>query len=537
VARQSNEEGSAAGGPPLPVHPEQPPAGLLEHFRVLAELGSDYTFVVRRVDGTDALMWASQEYANHVGRARGAEPQPLPWAACIAEDLPELERALGRVLGGERVMHEFRVRRPDGSLGRIEERLAPDPQDPQRIYGTARALKNREDRSQGELEAQLRQSQKMEAVGRLAGGVAHDFNNLLTVILTHCGFLLTDLAPQTQQHDDASDIQAAARRAAELTQRLLAFSRQQVLTPVVLELNTVLRELWPVLRSLVGEDIELSALAQDGALHVRADRAQLEQILLNLVVNARDAMPSGGKIELSTRMCESRPRDLVSPENGRPFAELCVRDTGSGMSEEVLARIFEPFYTTKEQGKGTGLGLSTVYGIVKQSGGAVSVDSKVGFGSTFRVVLPSVLPENAAERSARAPQERHKGRGTILVVEDEEGVRRGVQRILRHSGYTVLVAADPAQALSLAEDYAAPIDLVLTDVVMPMMSGVELAARLNALRPDAKVLFMSGHARDSLSNDSLGTGSGGTPRVVEFLQKPFSRQTLVEKVESVLSGD
>jgi two-component system, cell cycle sensor histidine kinase and response regulator CckA len=497
-----------------------------EQLARVADLAYDYAYLVRFGDALPVLLWASPGYQQHFGDAP-------PWSRCIAEDRPNVERELGRALAGARVSHEFRERGVDGQLQRIEERLAPGSE-PGSVYGCARALGPRDDRSQGELEAQLRQSQKMEAVGRLAGGVAHDFNNLLTVILTHCGFLLTDLPPHTQQHDDASDIQAAARRAAELTQRLLAFSRQQVLTPVALELNTVLRELWPVLRSLVGEDIELAALAQDGTLHVRADRAQLEQILLNLVVNARDAMPSGGKIELSTRLCEHRPRELVEADPTRSFAELCVRDTGIGMSDEVLARIFEPFYTTKEQGKGTGLGLSTVYGIVKQSGGAISVESKVGFGSSFRVVLPSVAPDVPSERHLRPREEHLRGRGTILVVEDEEGVRRGVQRILRHSGYTVLVAADPAQALSLAEDYAAPIDLVLTDVVMPMMSGVELAARLDSLRPGVKVLYMSGHARDSLSSDGDRPGVRG--RAIEFLQKPFSRQTLVEKVESVLSA-
>jgi signal transduction histidine kinase len=535
-----------------------------ERFRILTELSCDYAYVVRIADGEaqgdESLEWASDTYlrgllglgdnpaamlrgtlayADSAGAVLGLRASlpdamlaalPGPWSRCHPEDLPRVRAGIARVLRGETLAHEFRAYARTGEVRFISEHLRAAEDDPRRIYGAARDVTDQHTtrNAQTQLEAQLRQSQKMEAVGRLAGGVAHDFNNLLTVILTHCGFLLTDLPQNTQLHDDASDIQAAARRAAELTQRLLAFSRQQVLTPVVIELNTVLRELWPVLRSLVGDDIELSAHAADGPQHVRADRAQLEQIVLNLVVNARDAMPAGGKIELITRLSETCPAELRSAGAQGPFVHLLVRDTGSGMPDDVLARIFEPFFTTKEQGKGTGLGLSTVYGIVQQSGGAVAVDSKVGFGTTFDVVLPRVLAAVTQDKDAPARTEPRVGNGTILVVEDEEGVRRGVQRILRHAGYTVLVAADPAQALSVAEDYSATIDVLLTDVVMPMMSGVELATRIRSLRPTAKVLYMSGHARDTLNSE-------GDVRPVEFLQKPFTRQTLIEKVEVLLS--
>jgi two-component system cell cycle sensor histidine kinase/response regulator CckA len=362
--------------------------------------------------------------------------------------------------------------------------------------------------------------------------VAHDFNNLLTVVLTHCGFLLSELPPRTQQHDDASDIQAAARRAAELTQRLLAFSRQQVLTPTVIDLNSVLRDLESMLVSLLGEGIELEIMLHPGAVRLRADRTQLEQIVLNLVVNARDAMPQGGRLQIVTaqvHLGSDYVRTHPEAHEGLHVA-LGVRDTGQGMGEEVLVRIFEPFFTTKEQGKGTGLGLSTVYGIVKQSGGSIHVESREGFGSSFEVFFPVVDELEKREASVRPAVSHAARKETILVVEDEEGVRRGVQRILRHAGYQVLVAADPAQALSIAAEYAGHVDLLLTDVIMPMMTGVQLAERVVAMRDDIKVLYMSGHAREGLD------AAYRNREAFEFLQKPFTRDAMLAKVAHVLDG-
>jgi two-component system cell cycle sensor histidine kinase/response regulator CckA len=498
-------------------------------FRILSELSNDYCFVARVVDDCAQLHWLSgaieriSGYATHELGGRGL------WSLVSPLDRDALETALARVLRGETLVHEFRVIARGGGERWLREHLRceTDELGARLIYGSARDVTDRHTarREQESLEAQLRQSQKMDAVGRLAGGVAHDFNNLLTVIITHCGFLLSDLPAQTQQHDDAEHIQMAARRAAELTQRLLAFSRQQVLTPTVLDMNVVLRELEPVLYALTGEGIELEIALHPASLELSIDRAQLEQIILNLVVNARDAMPHGGKLQVVTALDVAR--GLAASEG--PHVLLGVCDTGSGMSEEVLARLFEPFFTTKEQGKGTGLGLSTVYGIVKQSGGSIHVESKLGFGSTFEVFF------RAASEPARRPPslrpssvEQVPREATILVVEDEEGVRRGVQRILKHAGYQVLVAADPQQALSLASDLTGKLDLLLSDVVMPMMTGAELAERMLRMRPGLKVLYMSGHAREALDAQLLRNQGA------EFLQKPFTRQALLGKIDGVL---
>jgi two-component system cell cycle sensor histidine kinase/response regulator CckA len=457
------------------------------------------------------------------------------WSIVSPIDRCAVQTALVRVQQGETLVHEFRITTKSGVERWLREQLRSERATDGEliIYGAARDVTDRHSSQleQENLEAQLRQSQKMDAVGRLAGGVAHDFNNLLTVIITHCGFLLSDLPPHTQAHDDADHIQMAARRAAELTQRLLAFSRQQVLTPTVLDLNAVLRDLQPVLSALIGEGIELEASIHPAPLLLKVDRAQLEQIILNLVVNARDAMPSGGKLQVVTGPVELNVEYVRSHPGASegPHVALGVRDTGVGMSDEVLARIFEPFFTTKEQGKGTGLGLSTVYGIVKQSGGSISVDSQIGFGTTFEVFFrPAVEPERR-EPTIRPPSIHVPIEATILVVEDEEGVRRGVQRILKHAGYQVLVAADPAQAIAIVEDYAGKLDMLLTDVVMPMMTGAELAERVVAMRRDIKVLYMSGHAREALDYEQMRGQS------IEFLQKPFTRQSMLSKVHSVLS--
>jgi two-component system cell cycle sensor histidine kinase/response regulator CckA len=506
-------------------------------FRILNELTNDYCYVARKVGDTLVIDWLTGAFS----RITGYEPEQLRaaglWSIVLESDRARVEGELARVRGGETVVHEFRIRTQDGQERWLREHLRPEcgSEGELVVYGAAREVtdRHRAKREQENLESQLRQSQKMEAIGRLAGGVAHDFNNLLTVILTHCGFLLGDLPPRTQQHDDASDIQAAARRAAELTQRLLAFSRQQVLTPTVIDLNTVLRDLESMLVSLLGEGIELEIMLHPGAVRLKADRAQLEQIVLNLVVNARDAMPHGGRLQILTAQVDLGPDYVrMHPEasEGKHTA-LGVRDTGLGMSEQVLARIFEPFYTTKEQGKGTGLGLSTVYGIVSQSGGSIHVESREGFGSTFEVFFPAVDELEKREPSARPAEARSARKETILVVEDEEGVRRGVQRILKHAGYQVLVAADPAQALSIVEDYAGHLDLLLTDVIMPMMTGVQLAERVVAVRSDIKVLYMSGHAREGLDTAYKNRES------FEFLQKPFSREAMLTKVAHVLDAE
>jgi PAS domain S-box-containing protein len=507
-----------------------------KRFRILNELTNAYCFVAHRQGEALAVEWVTGAFS----RITGYEPDELHeagiWSIVYPEDRPRVALELARVALGETVVHEFRILTKNGSERWLSEHLRPEqsPDGALVVYGAARDVTDRQRArvEQENLEAQLRQGQKMEAVGRLAGGVAHDFNNLLTVILTHCGFLLSDLPQRTQQHDDASDIQAAARRAADLTQRLLAFSRQQVLTPTVLDLNSVLRDLESMLVSLLGEGIELEIRLHEGAVRLRADRTQLEQIVLNLVVNARDAMPQGGRLQIVTaqvHLGSDYVRTHPEAREGMHVA-LGVRDTGVGMSEDVLARIFEPFFTTKEQGKGTGLGLSTVYGIVKQSGGSIHVESRVGFGTTFEVFFPVVDEPEKREASVRPTLARAAQKENILVVEDEEGVRRGVQRILRHAGYQVLVAADPAQALSIAEEYPGHIDLLLTDVIMPMMTGVQLAERVVHMRPDIKVLYMSGHAREGLD------AAYRAREAFEFLQKPFTREAMLAKVAHVLDA-
>jgi two-component system cell cycle sensor histidine kinase/response regulator CckA len=510
-----------------------------EHkFRILSELSNDYCFMAKLVDERVQLRWLSGAIERITGYAEHELGERGVWSLVCPQDRDALETAHTRVLRGETLVHEFRVIAKSGGERWLREHLLceTDEQGQRTIYGSARDVTDRysAQREQESLEAKLRQSQKMDAIGRLAGGVAHDFNNLLTVIITHCGFLLSDLPAQTQQHDDAEHIHMAARRAAELTQRLLAFSRQQVLTPTVLDMNVVLRELTPVLYALIGEGIELEVAMHPAPLQLSIDRAQLEQVFLNLVVNARDAMPQGGKLQVITAPAQldaEYVRDHAGASVG-PHVALGVRDTGSGMGEEVLARIFEPFFTTKEQGKGTGLGLATVYGVVEQSGGSISVESKLGFGTTFEVFFRAASePEQRRAPSVRAPGvEQAPREATILVVEDEEGVRRGVQRILKHAGYQVLVAADPQQALALVADVSGKLDLLLTDVVMPMMTGAELAERVLRMRPGIKVLYMSGHAREALDAQLLRNQGA------DFVQKPFTRQGLLGKIHTVLAA-
>ncbi|HEY6882209.1 MAG TPA: ATP-binding protein, partial [Polyangiales bacterium] len=521
---------------------DDPPPGELARlrdaerkFRILSELANDYRFVAVLDGERPIIQWIAGAIERISGYAAHELGPSGMWSLVHPVDRSAVDSALTRVMRGETVVHEFRLIAKDGGERWLRESLRsePDASGARVIYGSAHDVTDRysAQREQENLEAQLRQSQKMDAVGRLAGGVAHDFNNLLTVIITHCGFLLSDLPANSQQHDDAEHSHMAARRAAELTQRLLAFSRQQVLTPTVLDLNVVLRELEPVLHALIGEGIELQIAIHHGPLRVKVDRAQLEQIILNLIVNARDAMPQGGAISVVTAIVELDAEYARTHAGASPGSHVAlgVRDTGSGMSEEVLARIFEPFFTTKEQGKGTGLGLSTVYGIVSQSGGSIHVESKLGFGSTFEVFLRAAEePEHFAPSAPPVSSDVRPMDATILVVEDEEGVRRGVQRILKHAGYQVLLAADPQQALALVADFPGTLDLLLTDVVMPMMTGTELAERVLRMRPDIKVLYMSGHAREALDGQQVRSQGA------DFLQKPFTRQSMLAKVSAML---
>ena len=396
----------------------------------------------------------------------------------------------------------------------------------------ARLVLARDVTAHRQLEEQLRQSQKMEAVGQLAGGIAHDFNNLLTAILGSTQLLLHATPPGDSRREDAEEIRNAGLRAAELTRQLLAFSRRQVLAPRVLELNAVVANMEKMLRRLIGEDIELVISLDPAAGAVNADPGQLEQVLLNLVVNARDAMPSGGRVAVETARV-TLADELVERRHRLPpgdYVRLTVADSGLGMDETTQAHLFEPFFTTKEVGKGTGLGLATVYGIVKQSGGYIWVYSEPGRGTTVKVYLPRVAG-GAEAMPAPEPQALRGGQETVLLVEDSAPVRALARRSLEAWGYTVVDAADGPAAVALATEHAGGIDLLVTDVVMPGMSGRELAELLGPARPSMKVLYTSGYTDDAMVRQ--GVLNAG----VAFLQKPFVPETLARKVRAVLDGE
>ena len=392
--------------------------------------------------------------------------------------------------------------------------------------------RKRADHERERLEGQLRAAQKMEAIGSLAGGIAHDFNNLLSVILNYTVFAIEELPDGGQIKDDLLEAKNAATRAATLTRQLLAFGRKQMMQPEPLDLNAIAASIEKMLRRILGEDIDLlQKLAPDLGLTM-ADPGQLEQVIMNLVVNARDAMPRGGRLTIETDNAELD--EEAASHHGELkagfYIRLSVTDTGFGMDEETRGRIFEPFFTTKERGKGTGLGLSTVYGIVKQSGGGIWVYSEPGQGTAFKIYLPRLLEATALARKASTVPRRAEGTETILVVEDEDAVRNAARRILERAGYTVLTAANGAEALRAAELHQAEIHLLLTDVVMPQMSGGILAERLVKQRPGIKVLFMSGYPDTAIGHH--GVLDVGT----KFIAKPFIAADLPLKVREVLDG-
>ena len=380
------------------------------------------------------------------------------------------------------------------------------------------------------LEDQFRQSQKMEAVGRLAGGIAHDFNNLLMVISGYTEVLLDQLIPGNPLHAKAEAIRLASDRATTLTRQLLAFSRKQLLELKIIDVNTIIEEMERLLRPLIGEDIELTTHLSPAVGCTRADAGQLEQVIMNLVVNSKDAMPNGGKICISTAsvtLDESYRPENTFIKHG-PYVMISVSDTGQGMDRETQARMFEPFFTTKEKGKGTGLGLSTVYGIIKQSGGYVFVQSELGRGTVFTIYFPRVDGPTTALGAAPASLAAVGGSETILLVEDEDSVRQLVRETLEARGYRVLEAANGTLALAVAASHHDPIHLIITDIVMPGLGGHELVQQLLPLRPDAKVLYLSGYAEDAIASfGDLGAGKA-------FLQKPFTLQNLSRKVREVL---
>ncbi|HWE41374.1 MAG TPA: PAS domain-containing protein, partial [Gemmatimonadaceae bacterium] len=381
------------------------------------------------------------------------------------------------------------------------------------------------------LEEQLRQSQKMEAIGRLAGGVAHDFNNLLTIIQTNAEFLLEDLGQEDPRSSDVLEIRNATERAAGLTRQLLAFSRKQLLQPRPLDIEALIGNLQPMLSRLIAEDIRIETRLRRSDGCIMADPGQLEQVLLNLVVNARDAMPDGGRILIETADIEldgSYVHGDRAPVIAGTYRMIAVSDTGIGMAPEIRDRVFDPFFTTKPVGKGTGLGLATVYGIVKQSGGHIWVYSEPGIGTTFKLYFPR-LSAAAAPGAIAVPRVAAQGGSeTVLVVEDEAGVRASTTRILRRQGYEVLESGNGAEALAFATEYAGQIDLVLTDVVMPGLSGPALMERIKAVRPGVATLFMSGYTDDDIVRRGVLTPGRA------FLQKPFTPARLLDLVRMTL---
>jgi two-component system cell cycle sensor histidine kinase/response regulator CckA len=418
-------------------------------------------------------------------------------------------------------------------LGVVEDGLLTAVWGTQRDVTESRASEERRKLAEEALrqsQEQLRQAQKMEAVGRLAGGIAHDFNNLLSAILSYSEMVLADLPEEHPSRDDIEQIRQAGNRAAELTHQLLAFSRRQLLQLRTLNLNTVVAGVDRMLRRVIGEDIELCTVLAAALGHARGDAGQLEQVLMNLAVNARDAMPTGGTLTITTANAEVGEGATARWPQVQPgsYVTLSVRDTGIGMSRDVQERIFEPFFTTKAPGQGTGLGLSTVYGIVTQIGGHIVVSSRPGAGSTFTIYLPT----HAAEADYLPPPPLRPavrgGAETVLLVEDEELVRQLTREILRRNGYRVLEACDGVEALGVLRTHAGPIDLLLTDVVMPRMSGHELVELARPLRPGMRILYVSGYSEEAIARQ------GQLTEGIELLSKPFTPGILTAKIRQLL---
>jgi len=445
---------------------------------------------------------------------------------------PEDRDRLMAILEREDTVHNFEIhgRRGDGTLAWVNASIRPMRDAEGRVLHYEWSLQDVTERKQ--LETQLRQAQKIEAIGQLAGGIAHDFNNLLTVIGGRSSLLLQKLRPDDPALRDVDLIEKTAQRAAGLTRQLLAFSRKQVLEPKPLDLNALVAGVAPMLKRLIGEHIEVVTVPGGGLGHVMADPGQVEQVVMNLVVNARDAMPDGGMVKIETASRAVQEATLHAQGHVPPgrYVTLTVQDTGCGMDSPTLARIFEPFFTTKEPGRGTGLGLSTVHGIVHQSGGYIGVDSAGGRGTTFTIYLPRITePINATEAPKRSPRDLMRGTETVLLVEDDEELRRLASEILKTCGYTVLETGDPLEALTIGERRNGAIDLLLTDMVMPAMPGSELAQRLGTMCPGLRVLYMSGYTDEMIAADVASEPARA------FLRKPFTPHDLARKVREALA--
>jgi PAS domain S-box-containing protein len=439
-----------------------------------------------------------------------------------------IDSLVQKLSGEEKTIYELELITKHGHHATVEvnTRLAYEDGKPVGVQGIARDVTER-----NHLQSQLYQAQKMETVGRLAGGIAHDFNNLLTVILGKAGLALLQLKDsESQLRRDLEDIKGVTERAASLTQQILAFSRKQVLQPRVIDLNNVVSDMGKILNRLIGEDVRLETILRSDIGNVKADPTQIEQVIMNLAVNARDAMPKGGKLIIETsnaRLDENYSRHHANAKPGQ-YVMIAVSDNGCGMSEEVLNRAFEPFFTTKEQDIGTGLGLSTVYGIVKQSDGYIWVYSEEGVGTTFKIYLPRIEDEAESVLPSPTPEEFLNGHETILLVEDDDLIRSLVKEMLDLMGYKVVEASDGATALETIKELKEPIDLLLTDIVMPGMSGCQIAEHLCEAQEQAKILYMTGYTDEAIVRHGL-LDSG-----LSMIQKPFTLETLVFKVRELL---
>lgn len=495
-------------------------------YRTLADAAQDSIFIVdrnARIEYANAM--CVKRFGVHTAEAIGRQLQDVfgPMAA------QEMWRELATVFAtGERQYVEARFDTLAGELwlGTWLVPMSCGTTGADTVMGVARDITDRK-----RLERQFAQAQKMEAIGRLAGGIAHDFNNLLTAILGYSELVLDRLQNDADTVADLQEVKKAGERASRLTRQLLAFSRRQALSPQVLDLNEVLSELRKMLDRIIGEDVHLDIVTARDLKYTKADASQIEQVIVNLAVNARDAMPQGGTLRIATANADidddfARAHDGAVP--GR-YVSLTVQDTGCGITPEVLAHVFEPFFTTKVPGKGTGLGLSTVYGIVKQSGGYISIDSARGVGTTVTTFLPVVETAPTRHAAERADAVEHLSRGeTVLVVEDDPGLRRLMTRTLEQRGYSLLIAMDVNHAIEIAARHQGSVDLLLSDVVMPLMNGPDLAQRIICTRTNIKVLYVSGYVSQALN--------GSTSSRAAFLAKPFSPQALAKKVRECLDS-
>jgi two-component system cell cycle sensor histidine kinase/response regulator CckA len=494
-------------------------------YRELVDSARDVIFAITPDGVLTALNPAFEEVSGWL-RARWIG-QPFV-GLVLPDDVPKVLAQFQSALMNEpRPFTQVRTLTANGRVRLAEVYLTAQLKDG-KIVGALGISRDITERAQ--LEEQFRQAQKMEAVGRLAGGVAHDFNNVLSVILSYAEMIGGDLKPEEPLRADIEEIRTAALRATDLTRQLLAFSRQQVLEPRVLDLTQSVAGMEKMLRRLLGADIELTMLQATRLWNVKADPGQMEQILMNLAVNARDAMPRGGQLVIETQNVELDDDYARAHHDVRPgsYVMLTVADSGSGIDRDTLGRIFEPFFTTKEKGKGTGLGLSTVFGIVTQSGGHIWVDSEPGKGTTFKVYLPRVVGAVELTPSARPLPPSGRGNETILLVDDDDQVRAVARSILRRSGYVVLEASNGGEALLVCEQHPGRIHLLLTDVVLPRMSGRQIAERVATMRSDTKVLFMSGYTDDAVLQHGLLKSD------VAYIQKPITPATLIQKVCQVL---